>query len=242
MRKLFLSLAGLALFFSACNLKTNQDQAEVIHVITEEKIESMTPDQIIDSLIIGNRDFAEHHLHEHDYNAQLMEAVEGQHPMAFVLSCIDSRVPVETIFDMGIGDLFIGRIAGNVISPDVLASMEYACEHAGAKVIVILGHESCGAVHAAVEGVEAGNMTQLLDKIKPAIDSVIQQGVSIKDIDFEQKVTCMNVELMLKRIPEESEILAELIHEGKIKIVGAFFNLHTGIVTFLDRNETIVHE
>ena len=165
---------------------------------------------------------------------QLIESAEdGQHPMAIILSCIDSRVPVEIIFDKGLGDLFVTRVAGNVVSPDILGSMEYACEHSGSKVVVVLGHENCGAVHSACEGVQAGNMTQMLAKIQSAIDSCDTDHVNRHSTEFQNQVVYKNVENMVERVRQESDILAEMEHDGEIKIVGAVFNLHTGVVEFI---------
>jgi len=232
MRKQLLTLAFSTLvLFTACN--SGSKESVQSHVLTAEHVASMTPDQVIDSLKIGNQAFAERHLHGHDYNAQLEESLQGQHPMAIVLSCIDSRVPVETVFDMGLGDLFVARVAGNVINEDMLGSMEYACEHTGSKVVVVLGHESCGAVHAACEGVEAGNMTKMLDKIKPAIDSCLSKGCHHSSPEFEEEVVKANVLNMVERVRSESTILSHMEEKGEIKIVGAIFNLHTGIVSFL---------
>ncbi len=160
-------------------------------------------------------------------------AEDGQHPLAIVLSCIDSRVPVEMIFDKGVGDLFVSRIAGNVVSEDVLGSMEYACEHSGSKVVIVLGHESCGAVHSACEHVQAGNMTQMLQKIQPAIDSCLNLECDHHSSEFENAVVFKNVNIMVDRVRTESEILSHLESEGKIKIVGAVFNLHSGQVEFI---------
>ncbi|MEG1586296.1 MAG: carbonic anhydrase, partial [Bacteroidales bacterium] len=153
--------------------------------------------------------------------------------LAIVLSCIDSRVPVETIFDKGLGDLFVARVAGNIVNPDILGSMEYACEHSGSKLVVVLGHECCGAVHSACEHVDAGNMTQMLAKIQPAIDSCAVEGTDIHSAAFENNVVRKNVEIMVERVRKESEILTHMENEGKVSIVGAIFNLHTGIVEFI---------
>lgn len=230
-KNLLLVVLLFALVMSAC--QSFRKDAVQSHVLTAEHVAGMTPDQVIDSLKLGNYEFVHRHLHGHDYNAQLEESLAGQHPMAFVLSCIDSRVPVETIFDMGIGDLFVGRVAGNIVNPDMLGSMEYACEHSGSKVIVILGHEGCGAIHAACEGVEVGNITQMLQKIKPAIDSCLSRGCDYGSVHFEDDVIRANVQNMVGRVRAESDILRHMEEHGEIKIVGAIFNMHTGIVEFI---------
>ncbi|MGL4781268.1 MAG: carbonic anhydrase family protein [Bacteroidales bacterium] len=233
MKKMLLPLMGLLMLCASCaELKKAEEKIES-HVLTQEEVESQTPDQVIEILKSGNLAFVNRGLHLRDYNAQLEESIEGQHPRAIILSCIDSRVPVETIFDQGLGDIFVARVAGNIINEDILGSMEYACEHSGSKVVLVLGHECCGAVHSACEGVDAGNMTQMLDKIKPAIDSCINCGIQKNHDKFEDNVVRKNVEIMVSRVRLESEILSEMEHEGKIKVVGAIFNLHTGIVEFI---------
>ena len=219
---------------SPTNQSKEANQVIETHVLHAEDVESLSPDSVIAILKAGNADFVSKHSHDRDAMAQLIESAEdGQHPLAIVLSCIDSRVPVETIFDKGLGDLFVTRVAGNVVSPDVLGSMEYACEHSGSKVVVVLGHECCGAVHSACEGVQAGNMTQMLNKIQPAIEDCTSDHADHHSSEFQNKVVYKNVENMVTRVRQESEILAELEHEGQIKIVGAVFNLHTGLVEFI---------
>lgn len=236
MKKFLIPVMGLLMMFGACHQNGGKSEETVCvetHVLTQEEVEKRSPDEVIEWLRSGNEAFVSKGLHARDYNAQLEESLAGQHPMAIVLSCIDSRVPVETIFDKGLGDLFVARVAGNIINPDILGSMEYACEHSGSKVVVVLGHECCGAVHSACEGVDAGNMTQMLDKIKPAIDSCEKCGIERKSQDFEAGVVRKNVEIMVARVREESAILHEMEEKGYIRVVGAIFNLHTGVVEFI---------
>lgn len=237
MRKLLCAAVVSAAMLAGCSpTKQNQEamQTAEIHVLHASDVDPLTPDSVIAILQLGNADFVNKHSHNRDAMAQLVESAEdGQHPMAIILSCIDSRVPVEIIFDKGLGDLFVTRVAGNVVSNDILGSMEYACEHSGSKVVVVLGHECCGAVHSACEGVQAGNMTEMLAKIQPAIDSCYNEQADKHSADFQNKVVYRNVNNMVNRVRQESEILAELEHEGKIKIVGAVFNLHTGVVEFI---------
>lgn len=233
---MFIPVIGLSLILGSCQQKVEKLLVSTgieTHVLTKEDVEKRTPEDVVEWLRLGNKSFVDKGLHQRDYNAQLEESLAGQHPMAIVLSCIDSRVPVETIFDKGLGDLFVARVAGNIINPDILGSMEYACEHSGSKVVVVLGHECCGAVHSACEGVDAGNMTQMLDKIKPAIDSCEKCGLERESENFEENVVRKNVEIMVARVREESEILHEMEQHGHIKVVGAIFNLHTGIVEFI---------
>lgn len=230
-----MGVAALLLFASCAQTVKQEAQSQLeIHVLHAQDVDPKTPVEVLEILKEGNRHFVEKHLSNRDAMAQLVESAEdGQHPLAIVLSCIDSRVPVETIFDKGIGDLFVARVAGNVVSPDILGSMEYACEHSGSKVVVVLGHECCGAVHSACEHVDAGNMTQMLAKIQPAIDSCSHSGNDVHSATFENDVVRKNVEIMVGRVRKESEILSHLEHEGKIQVIGAIFNLHTGIVEFI---------
>ena len=165
---------------------------------------------------------------------QIKESGEAdQTPNGINLSCIDSSGTVEYIFDKGAGDIFVARQAGNVIDADILGSMEYACEHAGSKIIMILGHEHCGAVHAAVEHVEAGNMTQMLAKIEPAIKSCMNDSTDTDSEEFLSVVTRKNVENMVEQVRRDSPILNEMEEKGEIKIVGAIFDLKTGKVELI---------
>lgn len=231
--------AGLLL--SSCG--NNQTESNVeesdsveVHVLHAKDVEPLSPDSVISLLKQGNDGFVHHVKHNRDAVAQLKESAhDGQHPLAIVLSCIDARVPVEMIFDKGVGDIFVTRVAGNVVSPDILGSMEYACEHSGSKVAVVMGHKNCGAVHSACEDVHAGNMTQMLAKIKPAIEDCKTEAEEAEGAEFENAVVYANVHNMIDAVREGSEILRELEEEGKIKIVGAVFDLETGEVEFLDK-------
>ena len=229
------AFAIIALASCSQNTKGDSENAQTnTHVLHAQDVDPLSPDSVISILKQGNIDFASNHSHDRDAVAQLKESADdGQHPLAIVLSCIDSRVPVETIFDKGLGDLFVTRVAGNIINPDILGSMEYACEHSGSKIVLVLGHECCGAVHSACEGVEAGNMTQMLAKIKPAIESCEHDKSDPHSQEFQNQVVYKNVENMIVQVRNESAILSELEHEGKIKIIGGVFNLHTGLVDFL---------
>lgn len=236
MKKVFIVVASLMLLVSCAQKMSNDVNPENVetHVLHAQDVDPKTPSEVIEILKEGNKNFVEKHLHSRDAMAQLVESAEdGQHPLAIVLSCIDSRVPVETIFDKGVGDLFVARVAGNVVNEDILGSMEYACEHSGSKVVVVLGHECCGAVHSACEHVQAGNMTQMLEKIQPAIDSCQAKTADVHSANFQNEVVRKNVEIMVNRVRKESEILHHLESEGKISVVGAIFNLHTGVVEFI---------
>lgn len=204
------------------------------HVLHAQDVDPLSPDSVISLLKQGNAAFVEHHAHNRDAVAQLKESArDGQHPLAIVLSCIDARVPVETIFDKGVGDIFVTRIAGNVVSGDVLGSMEYACEHSGSKVVVVMGHKQCGAVHSACANVQAGNMTDMLAKIQPAIAQLKNDSTDVESGDFQNEVARQNAINMVQVVREGSEILREMEEKGEISIVAALFDLETGVVEFL---------
>ncbi|MFI3332654.1 MAG: carbonic anhydrase family protein [Rikenellaceae bacterium] len=215
------------------SVEVQEPMREILH---KADVAAMSPDSVLSILKSGNDNFVSGSLQPRDAMAQLTtSAVDGQAPLAIVLSCIDSRVPVEILFDKGVGDLFVTRVAGNVVSGDILGSMEYACEHAGSKVVLVLGHESCGAVHSACEGAEAGNMTAMLAKIKPAIAAAgAESDLDHHSLEFQNLVVEHNVKLMIDEVRRGSEILSHLEEEGTIKIVGAIFSLTTGEVTLLD--------
>ena len=168
-----------------------------------------------------------------DYHSQIDQTSTGQFPFAGILSCIDSRVPVELVFDQGFGDLFSVRVAGNIVNEDVLGSMEYASKIAGSKILVVMGHTSCGAVNAACNDVRLGNITSLLAKIKPAIDIVATKH-NVLDNSNCDAVSAENVRQSIKEIREKSPILAEMERNGEIEIVGASYSVATGKVDFFD--------
>lgn len=197
--------------------------------ITKEMQEGISPDQAIEMLKEGNQRFLNKNEISRDLHAQVKETSGGQNPYAAVLSCIDSRVPVELAFDQGIGDIFSARVAGNIINEDILGSIEYACGVAGSKAILVLGHTKCGAVTAACQGVELGNITALLSKVKPAIKEVEERTGEIEV----EEVTKSNVQQSIVEIREKSTLLSDLEKEGKIKIVGAVYHVENGMVSFL---------
>ncbi|MFI3331162.1 MAG: carbonic anhydrase [Rikenellaceae bacterium] len=231
MRTLFLAFLGcFVLAFSSYAA-----EGVVTDVLTKEKMATLSPDDVLALIIKGNKNFMQSKPTSRDIKAQLGKSDElGQAPMAIVLSCIDSRVPVEMIFDMGLGDIFVSRVAGNVISEDVLGSMEYATAHSTSKIVMILGHSSCGAVHAACHGESGGNMTDMLAKINTSITNTDDMVCGVRADDFEDLVVEQNVREMVSKAREGSEILRTLESEGKIKIVGAFFELSTGEVILLN--------
>ena len=197
--------------------------------ITKEIQDSISPERAVEMLIEGNQRFLDKNEHQRDLHIQVNVTSGGQFPYAVVLSCIDSRVPVELVFDQGVGDIFSARVAGNIINEDILGSIEYACGVAGSKAILVLGHTKCGAVTSACNGVELGNITALLSKVKPAIATVQERD---GDVEVEE-VTKENVSQSIKEIRENSAILADLENEGKIKIVGAVYHVENGRVSYL---------
>ncbi len=204
-------------------------------VLTAEEQQALTPDMVIQSLKEGNKRYVNNDLTARDHSAMVRNASQGQYPKAVILSCLDSRVPVEDVFDKGIGDLFVGRVAGNFVNEDLLGSMEYGCKVSGAKLILVLGHEFCGAIKSAIDGVKIGNITNMLTKIKPAIvksQDFTGEKTSKNDV-FVEYVARNNVINTIETINSKSPILKEMADKGEIKIIGAYYNLKTGEVIFL---------
>lgn len=202
--------------------------------LTQKQRDDMTPDQVISLLLEGNARFRSGEMQSHDFLAQKRATATGQYPAAVILSCIDSRAPSEIIFDTGIGDAFGARIAGNISTPDLLGSMEFACAVAGAKLVLVMGHTACGAIAGAIDGVQLGNLTGLLEQIEPAVKATSYTGERIgSNYEFVDAVAQQNVLLTLEAVRKNSSVLAELEKEGKIKIVGAMYDLSNGEVTVL---------
>ena len=199
---------------------------------TKETQEQLTPQLALEILQEGNERFMNNLKANRNLLQQVNETSEGQFPFAVILSCIDSRAPVELIFDQGLGDVFSVRIAGNVINDDILGSMEFACKVAGSKLVVVLGHSSCGAVKGACASVELGNLTGLLHKINPAIEAVKQSEPTLADTEFVQKVAEKNVQLSMENLIGKSPVLKELIDSGEIGLVGGMYSVETGEVEF----------
>ena len=200
---------------------------------TKEIQENLTPKDAHRILVEGNKRFVQNVKAQRDLRAQVLETSGGQYPFAVILSCIDSRVPAELVFDQGIGDIFSVRVAGNIINEDVLGSMEYGCKVAGSKIVVVMGHTKCGAVTAACGNVELGNITSLLQKIKPAVDLVRTDKEEMTDKSIEE-VSVKNIQLSIDRIRKESLILSEMEKKGEIEIVGALYNVSTAKVEFFN--------
>lgn len=202
---------------------------------------ALTPSKALELLKEGNKRFVNNLKADRDLLQQASETTNGQHPLAVILSCIDSRTSAELIFDQGIGDIFSARVAGNVINEDILGSMEFACKLAGSKIIVVLGHSQCGAVKGACDHVEMGNLTALLKKIQPAVEAETEtkENRTSKNSAFVEKVTAINVEKTVQLIMEQSPILKEMIESGQIGIIGGVHDLATGQVHYLPETKFI---
>jgi carbonic anhydrase len=211
------------------NTHTKESQAAVNHVLALQLLKD------------GNQRFLNKDNLSRSFDKQIEVTSTGQYPFATVLSCIDSRVSSELIFDQGIGDIFSIRIAGNLVNKDILGSMEFACKLAGTKLLVVLGHTACGAVKGACDDAQLGNLTSMLEKIKPAVNSVVNpvdpEKRNSKNIDFVNDVAKENVLLTIKKILIDSPVLAKMYFEGDIDIVGAMYDIHTGKVTFMEENK-----
>ncbi len=207
----------------------------VAAALTQEQRDKLTPDQILDLLRRGNERFRTGKMHPHDFLAQKRATVAGQHPAVALLSCIDSRAPAEIIFDVGLGDTFNARVAGNIANDDLLGSLEFACAAAGAKVVLVMGHTSCGAIKGAIDNVRLGHLTGLLEKIKPAVAATPYEGArTSENYEFVDAVAKTNVHRTVAAIRAQSEVLVKLETDGKIKIAGSMYHLSGGRVEFLD--------
>lgn len=203
--------------------------------LTKEQRDQLTPDQVVEMLKAGNERFRTGKMQAHDYLAQKRASAGGQYPAAAILSCIDSRAPAEIILDTGIGDTFNARIAGNITNDDIVGSLEFACAAAGAKVVLVMGHTACGAVRGAIDNVELGHLTALLDKIKPAIRATTFAGEkTAKNADFVDAVAATNVRRTVDEIRQRSSVLAGLEKQGKLKFVGSMYQLVGGRVEFFE--------
>ena len=225
----------------AANTTTNEvvEQTPIKSILTAEEQANMSPDEIIGRLKKGNENFVSNNLTRRDHSSQRREAMIGQYPKAIVLSCVDSRVPVEDVFDLGIGDIFVARVAGNIENADIVGSMEFATAVAGSKVVIVMGHSACGAVKHAVDNTDAASMEMnslqdLLNEIKPSVDATDKIGeVSSKNTEFLNNVIHKNAKITVEDIRKRSPKMAALESEGKIKIVAAVYNMSTGKVDFI---------
>lgn len=219
------------------------DSPRYRRVLTKTQQDKLTPDEVLKRLKAGNARYLANENTVRDHKTQVRKAVRGQFPKAIVLSCVDSRVPVEDVFDQGIGDIFVARVAGNFVNKDILGSMEFATKVAGSKLVLVLGHENCGAVKAAVDNVQVGNITSLVDKIQPAVAMSAKKGEkkTSKNANLVKRVCHNNVKYNVSKVREDSEIIRKLEKEGKVKVVGAVYDISTGKVNFMDYNYTAAH-
>ena len=205
---------------------------------TKETQATMTPAKSLQFLKEGNQRFQNNLKANRNLLEQVNDTSDGQFPFATILSCIDSRVSAELVFDQGLGDIFSVRIAGNFVNEDILGSMEFACKLAGTKLVVVLGHTSCGAVKGACDHARMGNLTALINKIEPAVAAVKEPKDenlrNSKNLEFVDNVSAKNVELTIENIHERSKILSEMESNGEIKIIGALYDISTGAVEFYE--------
>lgn len=219
---------------TALVLSTSGAKANTCVMPTQERQAALTPQGVVDELLAGNQRFVSGNMVNCDLNAQVLQTSEGQYPIAAVVGCIDSRVPPEMVFDQHIGDIFSARVAGNFVNTDILGSLEFACFVAGSKAIVVLGHSSCGAVKGAIDQVELGNLTAMLERIEPAIEAAGPTDMrSSSNTEFVQRVADANVSLTVNAIMEQSEVLAGMVEAGELVIVGAMHDVATGQISLI---------
>ena len=240
-RNLGLSAAGMAL--AGCSASEPEpsagsgpaeaaDDREFVPAQDAASQAALTPDAALTLLADGNARFVAGTPARRNYGDQIRATAAAQYPFAVVLGCIDSRVPIETVFDQGIGDVFAARIAGNIVNTEMLGSMEFACRLAGSKLVVVLGHTSCGAVKGAISSARLGNLTQLVQKIDPAVEA-IEGERDVDNADYVDGVAEENVRMVIAEIRRESSVLATMEQEGEIRIVGGMYDVSTGVVRFL---------
>ena len=233
-RRALLKSAGAVSLLGALGLGFTGKVAHAA-ALTRAHRDAMTPDEIIAIMKKGNERFRKGKNQTHNYLAEQRKvSASGQYPAAVILSCIDSRAPAEILMDLGVGDVFNARIAGNISNDDILGSMEFACKVAGAKVILVMGHTKCGAVAGTIAGAELGHLTGLLAKIRPAVDATAYQGErSANNNAFVDAVARKIVELTIAGITNSSPVLSEMVSAGKLKIVGSMYDIETGALEFL---------
>jgi len=232
--------------FIACNAKMSNKQSNPVstktvykswHVLTKVEQEQLTPELVLKEFNEGNERYKSGNVTQREHSEDTRRiATSGQFPKAMVLSCLDSRVPVEDVFDQGIGDVFVGRVAGNFVNTDLLGSMEFACKVAGAKLIIVMGHQHCGAVKGAIDNVQLGNITAMLQNIRPAVvkSENFPGEKTSKNEAFVKYVAENNIRNTINNIREKSEILRVMEANGQIKIVGVFYTLRTGTLEFIN--------
>ena len=249
-KNLIKSVALITLFQFVCSCNSNikkdvpQSTEEVKeqppvnnHVMTKAEQDSLTPNQVLQQFKEGNARFNSGNVTKREHSEAIRKiATGGQFPKAMVLSCLDSRVPVEDVFDQGIGDVFVGRVAGNFVNTDLLGSIEFACKVAGAKLILVMGQQHCGAVKGAIDNVQLGNITAMLANIKPAVamSQIFEGEKTSKNEAFVKLVAQNNIKNTIANIRSKSSILKDMEAKGQIKIVGAFYTLRTGKLEFIN--------
>jgi carbonic anhydrase len=240
MKTNFITLVGL--FLISASITAQQETIEIDKskiliesVLSAEEPAALTPNVVLISLAAGNERFVSNDLTARDHSMQIRESAASQYPKAIILSCVDSRVPVEDVFDKGIGDIFVARVAGNFINDDILGSMEFATKVAGAKLLLVMGHENCGAIHAAIDGSKLGHITKMLKNIKPAVKmSTVSEGPrTSKNRLLVHEVSENNVKLAISKITKDSAVLRAMLAKGEIDIKGAVYDMDTGVVNFL---------
>jgi len=234
MRKLSVPVGIVAALLVVSGCQSSPSAVVQTHVQTKESQAALTPQAALANLRAGNARFVSGQPQARNLTAEVRATAPGQYPSAVILSCLDSRQPVEMIFDQGIGDVFSARVAGNVLNDDILGSLEFACKVSGSKLIVVLGHTNCGAVKGAVDNVELDHLSGLLNRIKPAIAAIPEdvQPRNSKNHEFVEKVSDANVHLVMRQIREQSPILREMIDQQKVGLVGGMYDLTTGQVQF----------
>ncbi|GMN06172.1 carbonic anhydrase family protein [Croceitalea sp. MTPC5] len=252
MRKLTLRLVALStvVFLTSCqetkttapvtldNQKELVEERVVKSILTAEEQAELTPQEIVGRLKKGNENFINNNLTQRDHSEQRRKAMIGQFPKAIVLSCVDSRVPVEDVFDLGIGDIFVARVAGNIENEDIVGSMEYATAVAGSKLVIVMGHTACGAVKSTIDEVDAkalgmNSLADLIDEIQPAVKETEYEGErTTKNAGFTNLVINNNAMRTVQNIREQSPTMAKMEDEGKIMIVSALYDMESGKVAF----------
>jgi carbonic anhydrase len=235
-------LFAVALGFFAAGCETTEtlnsgSMPAAVTPPTKETQAAMTPESALAELKAGNARFVSGHPLARNYPADVKATASGQYPFAVVLSCLDSRQPIEIVLDQGIGDIFSARVAGNVLNDDILGSMEFACKLSGSKLIAVIGHSNCGAIKGAIDDAQLGNLTGLLDKVKPAMGDVPSDVTprTTKNPEYVDQVAEANVRLVMKEIRERSPVLREMIDSGQVGLVGGMYDLSTGEVRFFDK-------
>ena len=224
-----LIICTVLLIASCGQNKTNHDTKTQSENIDKHSVVITSHEDALTEMKAGNQRFLDGKFVNTDYKSQIEQTKDGQHPHTVVLTCMDSRTPPEIVFDQGIGNIFVARVAGNIEDPNILGSLEYAVKVVGSKLIVVMGHNDCGAVKGAIDNVELGNLTQLVDQIKPAI-----VGDTTNKKNMVNETSKNNIKLTIENILKSSSVVSDLVKEDKIKIMGAYYDITTGKVTFME--------